>query len=139
MILYVSLPIYSGEGKLWSLRGRPMSRILSTAVMLAALVGCGSGTASSTEVVKASLGECSSSADCTGEPVAQCEVCSDGESVCAHFTCEGGACVTQTCACTVAQDCHGALPDICRLCGDGTSACAHWTCSAGTCLVGMCP
>ncbi len=57
-------------------------RVLALAAILAALAGCGGP-------------ECTSAADCKGVLPGICQVCSDGQSVCAHFVCVAGTCQTE--------------------------------------------
>lgn len=57
-------------------------RMLGLAAILAALVACGGP-------------DCTSAADCKGVLPGICQVCTDGQTACAHFACVAGRCETQ--------------------------------------------
>ncbi len=59
-------------------------RVLALAAILAAPGECGGP-------------ECTSAADCKGVLPGICQVCSDGQSACAHFVCAAGTCEMQIC------------------------------------------
>jgi hypothetical protein len=117
------------------------------ALTLPLAIACGGANGS--EVGSTSADDtqgCDRASDCSGFLPQSVEVCADGKSASAKWSCESHTCQIKYCnkddqptstpangSCQSSTDCTGFLPRDVIACAEGTSAGAQWDCNANAC------